>query len=242
LPARIFSGKLSTKAVSCFLVLYQPLTKEGEYKMGKPPFLIALEGIDGCGKSTQSMAVKLWLESIGIRTTVFDETYDNTPIGSLIRNILQKKVPFPGNLELQRLFTLDRAQRWHCFVRPELESGKTCVLAGYAYSSLAYAKAFGIDAEDILAMQRQIIGPSFRWPDVTLIIHVSPLEALKRSRVSNTDAERFKKLNYFESMWEAYLNLFRRRDIGNMIIVNGELTYEEVSLSVNTTLRDELGL
>lgn len=78
---------------------------EGTAQMGKGKF-IALEGIDGSGKSTQIQYLAERLKEREIRCyTTFEPTY--SPIGSVIHQILSGRVK-TDNRALAALFVADR--------------------------------------------------------------------------------------------------------------------------------------
>jgi dTMP kinase len=208
----------------------------------KEPFFIALEGIDKCGKNHQRTSVELWLERRGVKVSVFDEPHDNTPIGARIRSILRGQILFPGNMEMQRLFTIDRAQGWYCFIKPELEFGRSCVIARYAYSTLAYGMAFGIDFEVLRNMQYEVTGPDFRWPDLTFLIDIMPEEALERAKVSNSAQEYFEKRETLARARDAYICLSSKEGIGTIHRINGMKSMNSVSEAIIETLNRELDL
>lgn len=69
--------------------------------------LVALEGIDNCGKTTQAGLVSTYFESLGIGCVVAREL--TTPIGELIRSYFGRKDFTPILKTL--LFAADRMQR-----------------------------------------------------------------------------------------------------------------------------------
>ena len=106
--------------------------------------LIVFEGIDCCGKENQVARTRWWLadttetKEVSQQVVIGREPTDEwSPIGRYIRSILQKRTPFPGNLELQRLFIVDRAQDLVCRIKPQLAQGIIRLQDRYALSTMA---------------------------------------------------------------------------------------------------------
>lgn len=210
--------------------------------------LIALEGIDCCGKSAQLQPATPWLAWLrsGTRRPITwgaEPTDDWSPIGNHIRAILQKREPFPGCFELQRLFVIDRAQDLFCRIEPELARGAIRLQERYALSTIAYGMLDG-DASEYIRLHREIIGPRLRWPDLSIIVDISAEEAVRRQsrRDGQPPAELFEKKELLEKVRANYLALRFRTGLGQIAVVNGEQAKEAVSAEIQDALRIRLGI
>lgn len=95
--------------------------------------LLALEGIDGCGKSTQARAVSAALGA----TLTFEP--GATPAGARLRQLLL--APDAPDLCVRAealLMAADRAEHVHRVVEPALAAGRWVVSDRYAASTIAY--------------------------------------------------------------------------------------------------------
>jgi dTMP kinase len=105
--------------------------------------LIALEGIDGCGKSTQARALA---DALGA-TLTFEP--GATPVGARLRDILlapEGTAPSPRTEAL--LMAADRAEHVTRVLAPALEAGEWVVTDRYAGSTIAYqGYGQGLDAD-----------------------------------------------------------------------------------------------
>ncbi len=128
---------------------------------------IVLEGIDGCGKSTQAKLLYDWLLSTGKKAELTAEPTKNK-IGILIREILSgsEKVD-PTALAL--LFTADRYEHLGNFIEPNLREGKIVICERYYHSTIAYQSAQGVNKDWLLQ-----INSFARKPDFTIFIDVKP--------------------------------------------------------------------
>lgn len=144
--------------------------------------LIALEGPDGCGKSTQVKLLSEWMESEGYDLEVTREPTGN-PLGRLIKRSLRGEIDL--SLEAEALlFAGDRAQHVSEFIRPKLEEGKIVLTERYLHSSLAYQTSRGLSEEWVENMNSVAIKP-----DLSIFIDVPPeigSERVNKSRESDT--------------------------------------------------------
>ena len=88
---------------------------------------VALDGPDGCGKSTQAAALARWLDAEGAEVLHVREP-GSTPVGEALRDLLLS----PSTGELQPitevlLFSAARAELMQHVVRPALAAGKVVV-------------------------------------------------------------------------------------------------------------------
>src|SRR5262245_34945091 len=96
------------------------------------------EGIDGCGKTTQSRLLQLELRRRGVNLLHLREP-GGTTIGEAVRELLLD----PRRAEMTPwtevfLFMASRAQLVAEKIRPALAAGVTVVLDRYYYSTAAY--------------------------------------------------------------------------------------------------------
>jgi dTMP kinase len=98
--------------------------------------LVALEGIDGSGKSTQA---RILAERLGAQLT-FEP--GDTVLGAAIRVLLLDPVHNPSARAEALLMAADRAQHVHEVISPALASGRWVVTDRYCGSTLAY-QGFG---------------------------------------------------------------------------------------------------
>ena len=95
--------------------------------------LIALEGIDGCGKTTQARALA---DALGARLT---HEPGATPVGTLLRELLlSPDAPGPSARAEALLMAADRAEHVALVVEPALAAGDWVVSDRYAASTIAY--------------------------------------------------------------------------------------------------------
>ena len=161
--------------------------------------LINLEGIDGCGKSTQTKLLQKKLEELGENTVILKEP-TNGPHGQKLWDVLHGKRK-ATNEEILEFFILDRKQHVNEKVQPALDDSTIVLMDRYYYSSMAYQVAGGLDVEYI--RNKHNFAPD---PDIVLIFDLPVSTALERVR-GHSEADEFEKEEHLEKVREAYLNL-----------------------------------
>ena len=161
--------------------------------------LVNLEGIDGCGKSTQSKLLLEKLKVEGEKVIILKEP-TKRPHGQKLWDMLHGKRK-ATNEEILELFVLDRKQHVEEKIEPALDSGAVVLMDRYYYSSMAYQVAGGIDVEEI--REKHEFAPK---PDVVLIFDLPVSVALERVK-GHSDADEFEKEEHLEKVREAYLDL-----------------------------------
>ena len=161
--------------------------------------LVNLEGIDGCGKSTQSKLLLEKLEGEGEKVIILKEPTKRQH-GQKLWDMLHGKRK-ATNEEILELFVLDRKQHVEEKIEPALDSGAVVLMDRYYYSSMAYQVAGGIDVEEI--REKHEFAPK---PDVVLIFDLPVSVALERVK-GHSDADEFEKEEHLEKVREAYLDL-----------------------------------
>ena len=161
--------------------------------------LINLEGIDGCGKSTQTQLLKKKLEEKGEAVIILKEP-TKEPHGQKLWDVLHGKRK-ATNEEILEFFILDRKQHVDEKIQPALDNGTVVLMDRYYYSSMAYQVAGGLDVEYI--RNKHGFAPD---PDIVLIFDLPVSTALERVR-GHSEADEFEKEEHLEKVREAYLNL-----------------------------------
>ncbi|MBM3718259.1 MAG: dTMP kinase [Actinobacteria bacterium] len=189
------------------------------------PRYIALEGLEGCGKSTHAKRLGEQLGAVVTREP------GGTQIGALLRGILAD----PASTEMAArtealLMAADRAQHMAEVVRPALESGRHVVSDRSIYSTLAY-QGHGrlLGTEILLSISTWAL--EGRLPDMVVYINV-PMEVLTE-RLKKRDLDRFEREgpDFFARIHTGYAEL-RAIDPDRWIVVDGTLPKDDVEAAI----------
>jgi dTMP kinase len=137
--------------------------------------LIALEGIDGTGKSTQVARLAARLRAGGWAVVQTSEPTQGE-WGRKIRALAmggRKGVAREDELDW---FLRDRMEHVEQTIRPALRAGKIVVTDRYYFSTMAYQGALGLDPRRIQEMNEAL----FPRPDLVILLVASPELGLSR--------------------------------------------------------------
>jgi dTMP kinase len=144
---------------------------------------VALEGAEGCGKSTQAQILAATLDAVLTRET------GGTPIGARLRAILHDTTVTDLADRAEALITAaDRAQHIASVVRPALAAGRSVVSDRSVYSTLGYqGYGRGLDLDELRRINDWAVDGL--WPDRVVLLD-APADVLTR-RLRGRDLDRF---------------------------------------------------
>jgi dTMP kinase len=197
---------------------------------------IALDGPDGCGKSTQVKLLVDWLTKQEIDVVSFREP-GATAIGEKIRQILlnPEHIAMTTAAEVM-LYMAARVQLWNEKIAPALKQNKCVVVDRWLSSTCAYqghAGEFGIEKVTKLATDC-LEKP---WPDLTIILDVDLATAATRLK-SSLDRMEQKGDNYHKKVREGFLKIAKQQK--NFVVVNAADNIDAVHKKV-TDIIDKFG-
>ena len=179
--------------------------------------LINLEGIDGCGKSTQSKFLMEKFEENKEKTIILKEP-TNGKYGKKLWEMLSGKREATTE-QILDLFVMDRKEHVNDKINPALKKGKIVLMDRYYYSTMAYQAAAGIDVNRI--RKDNEFAPK---PDIVLIFDL-PVDLAMKRVIGHSVADVFEKEEHLEKVREAYLNL---KDDPLVRIIDSTRTPEEI--------------
>src|SRR5688572_214527 len=147
--------------------------------------LVAFEGIDGAGKTTQASKLAAHLRAMDVDVVDSKEPTNGQWGAELRRSASTGRLALERELEL---FILDRREHVRTLIGPALADGKVVIVDRYYFSTAAYQGARGMDFEEIL-VRNESFAPQ---PDLLFILVVSPRTG--RARI----AARGDRANLFE--------------------------------------------
>lgn len=137
--------------------------------------LIAFEGIDGAGKTTQARRLVERLRAQGRAARYTKEPTDGPHGAALRASATTGRLPPERELEL---FLLDRREHVRDELRPALDRGEVVVVDRYYLSTAAYQGARGLDPVEILRAN-EAFAPA---PDLCVLLDLDPALGVGRVR------------------------------------------------------------
>ena len=194
--------------------------------------LIALEGLDGCCKSTQLPRLAAALRGEG-RDIVETREPTDGPAGRRLREIARSGQRGSVEDEL-RWFVEDRRQHVDELIEPALAAGRWVITDRYFLSTVAYQGARGPNWRVILADCEAM----FPAPDVALLFELPVVEGLARAQQRGGAAEPgFERADELERVAAIFAAIERRY----VARVDASGDVEQVTARALGALHDVLG-
>src|SRR5216684_1967580 len=150
-----------------------------------PGRLIAVEGIDGSGKSTQLKLLERWLRARGYPVH-FTEWNSSRLVRNSMRRGKRRNLLTPSTFSL--LHAVDFADRFIYQILPPLRAGMIVLADRYVYTAFARDVARGVHPDWVRAVYR--FSPR---PDLTFFFRIPIVVSLERLLAGRA------KLNYYEA-------------------------------------------
>jgi dTMP kinase len=162
-----------------------------------PGFLIAIEGIDGAGKTTQAHFVEAALQQRKLDVLRRKEP-TTAHWGQIVRDSA-----LTGRLSLEEeteVFIKDRKEHVETIIAPALAEGQIVILDRYYFSNMAYQGARGHDPEDIRRRNEEF-APE---PDLLVVLDIDPKISLQRIKTRGDRANHFEKTDSLKKAREIF--------------------------------------
>lgn len=198
---------------------------------------IAIEGIDGSGKSTQRQILTQLLTQQGKNVINTHEPTRQGPIGKLIHDVLQAdvKIPLVG---LQYLFSADRAVHQESVTIPALRKGDTVVSERCFWSAVPYGLTDReninyenegeplLTAYSILSLYHQ-----FLLPNVTFYLDIPVEVAVERLAEMSKQKEIYEKKEKLEKIKKGY-DLLLKKFPDEFVVIDGQQPVEKITAEI----------
>ncbi len=186
--------------------------------------LVALEGIDGSGKSTQAHLLREALEGRGIDAVVYREPGDSEFGDKLRQQFRDGRTVAPQEEAI--LFIEDRKIDVRDNILPALAAGKVVVMDRYYFSTMAYQGALGLDVEE-LSQRNEAFAPR---PHLTLILDVPAETSVARIHASREAPDSYEGTEYLTRVRELFLGF-----------CNGDVVAVDATVSTGALAEEVLG-
>ena len=199
---------------------------------------ITVEGIDGCGKTTQAEFIVDSLVELGKSSKLVREP-GGDPISESIRKLLLHAEESMSDRAEALLMIASRAQLTDKVILPQIIDGKWVVADRYADSTLAYQGGGRSLSVKALSSINEF-GTYTLKPDLTFFIDISVRVANSRMRVQRDRIE--KEGNEFQKrVRNLYLDL-SKNEPDRIIVINGDKSINEVRSDIWDHIKQKFNL
>ncbi len=201
---------------------------------------VVLDGVDGCGKTTQAQRLVTDLAAAASRAGTPPPLHVREPgttaAGERIRAVLLDPDVHLGAAAEALLFAAARRQMLDELVRPALAAGRDVVCERFHPATFAYQAVAGeLDEDRVLALLETWCGDP--RPDVELILDVDVAEAARR-RGPASDRIEGKGLGFQERVAEGFRRYAQRAERARVVDGRGEP--DEVAARVRAALESSV--
>jgi dTMP kinase len=215
----------------------------GRRRLNSGGVLIAFEGGEGAGKSSQ---IRLLAEQLRADGVAVVETHEPgaTPIGAQIRKLLlETESPIAPRSEAL-LFAADRAHHVATIIRPALDHGEVVLTDRFVDSSLAYQGAGRtLSTDEVKRLSRWATEDLV--PDLTVLLDIAPAEGLARvaNRANHGGPDRLERetIQFHERVRQSFRWL-AESDPNRYLVLDATLPAEVLASTVLIAVRGVLAL
>ncbi|MBN1494103.1 MAG: dTMP kinase [Candidatus Omnitrophica bacterium] len=203
----------------------------------KKGYFITLEGIEGCGKSTQICHVARYFKRHKKPYIIVREP-GGTKIGEKIREILlDKKNNAMAHSAEVLLYCAARAQIVHEVIAPALKKGITVICDRFYDSTIAY-QGYGLGMDLRRVQDLCAFAADGLVPDITLLLDLPVKTGL--TRAGRTDRIEGRSLRYHEKVRKGFLALARAHK-RRFFVINATQKITAVKERIESILDDAFG-
>ena len=199
---------------------------------------IVIEGIDGCGKTTQIDEISRWLPTSGLMGKNSKLIKTREPGGSLLgkrlRNLIldNNKNNKPSSLAELLLYSADRAEHVSKIISPALKKEDWVISDRFSDSTLAY-QGYGRHINLEIIKNIESIVCQGEHPDLTIFLEISAEESILRRKNFVPDRIESEGINFLQKVNEGF-KLIAKEKKWKVISANQNIT--AISNEIKETL------
>lgn len=204
---------------------------------------IALEGIDGSGKTTQVERISSYFEDLGKSVIKTREPRKEGLIGDIVQKVLTGQTSMPS-VALQYLFSTDRVLHHEEVILPSLQQGKVVISDRCFWSALVYGildrtnGAYDYKNADQILIAHSILSMyhQFTVPDKTFYLKISLNTSQVRISKKHETKEIYEETEKLKKVTGGYEWLVQTFPY-EITIIDGERSVEQVTEEIVKSLK-----
>lgn len=204
---------------------------------------IALEGIDGSGKTVQAEHTASYFREKEEEVLAISEPRRVGMIGRLINEILQKRANLPA-VAIQYLFSADRISHQDEVILPALKRGMHIISHRCFWSSIPYGiidrsnDKYNYEAGETLLAAYSILSIYYQIvaPDITFYLNVSAETAMSRLKKTGIKSEYYETLEKLKKVKKGY-DWMVKKFPKEFVVIDGEKSPEEVTRDIVASIK-----
>ena len=199
---------------------------------------IVIEGIDGCGKTTQIDEISRWLPTSGLMGEESKLIKTREPGGSLLgkklRNLIleNNKNNKPSSLAELLLYSADRAEHVSKIISPALAKGDWVVSDRFSDSTLAY-QGYGRHINLEIIKNIESIVCQGEHPDLTIFLEISAKESTIRRKNLVPDRIESEGIKFLQKVNEGFKLIAKEK---NWKLISASQNINTISNEIKETL------
>ena len=199
---------------------------------------IVIEGIDGCGKTTQINELSKWLPKSGLIKKGSKLITTREPGGSHLGKRLRELIldndskNKPSSLAELLLYSADRAEHVSKIISPALNNNNWVISDRFSDSTLAY-QGYGRSINLEIIQNIESIVCQGESPDLTFFLEISPEESIFRRKNEIPDRIESEGVRFLEKVNEGFKIIAKQK---NWKVISASQNINAISNQIKETL------
>ncbi|KGF98906.1 Thymidylate kinase [Prochlorococcus marinus str. MIT 9302] len=199
---------------------------------------IVIEGIDGCGKSTQIDELSKWLPNSGLikkgSKLITTREPGGSQLGKKLRGLIldNNQNNKPSSLAELLLYSADRAEHVSKIISPALNNNDWIISDRFSDSTLAY-QGYGRNINIEIIKNLESIVCQGEYPDLTFLLEISPEESILRRKNKIPDRIESEGIRFLEKVNEGFKLIAKEK---NWKIISASQNIKTISDQIKETV------
>ena len=199
---------------------------------------IVIEGIDGCGKTTQIDELSKWLPKSGLikkgSKLITTREPGGSQLGKKLRSLIldNNENNKPSSLAELLLYSADRAEHVSKIITPALKNDDWVISDRFTDSTLAY-QGYGRNINLEIIKNIESIVCQGEYPDLTFFLEISPEESILRRKNEIPDRIESEGIKFLEKVNKGFKLIAKEK---NWEVISATQNIQNISNQIKETV------